>query len=50
MFRLFNLGFAGDIARRLKLVEVSFIPKSEEPKKMEAKTVYEIDVDTGATY
>ncbi|KAH8830892.1 hypothetical protein DL96DRAFT_1707684 [Flagelloscypha sp. PMI_526] len=38
-------GFGGDIAKRLKLVEASFLPKCDEPKKFEAKVVYEIDVD-----
>ncbi|KAH8830891.1 hypothetical protein DL96DRAFT_1668547 [Flagelloscypha sp. PMI_526] len=41
-----DTGFAGDIARRLKLVEASLIPKAEEPKKLEARVVFEIDAET----
>lgn len=42
-------GFAYNVGRRLRLREISFIKKAEEPERMEGRVVVEIVVDKGDT-
>jgi hypothetical protein len=45
----FTDGFGLDIARRLKLTEVSLSPKVDEPSRQEFRTVFETIVEAGAS-
>jgi len=47
IFRKDGKGFAGAIAGRLKVTEVSVVPHPHDPLKMEGKVVTEIDVEEG---
>lgn len=40
--------FASSIGARIELVEISIVPKREDPQAMEARVVAEIDVVPGA--
>lgn len=42
-------GFALSTGRALKLREISFVPKAEEPSRMEGRVVFEIIVDRGSS-
>ena len=39
--------FANTVARRVEVTEMSITPKAEEPKKVEARVVLELDVTGG---
>jgi len=39
--------FGKDIEERMEIVELSIIPKAEEPKKLEGRAVCEVDVTEG---
>ena len=47
LFMLRGKGFADEIGGRLAITEVDIHAKNEEPQKMEAKVVCEIDVEQG---
>lgn len=47
IFRNNGKGFAGAIAGRLKVTEVSVVPHPDDPLKMEGKVITEIDVTEG---
>jgi hypothetical protein len=42
-----GIGFASIVGRRLSVKEISYIPKAEEPRRMECRVTVEITVDNG---
>lgn len=48
IFRKHGKGFAGAIAGRLKVTEVSVVAHTDDPLKAEGKVITEIDVTEGA--
>ena len=40
-------GFETELLSRLRLVEVSILPKAEEPEKLEGRIVFELIADEG---
>jgi acyl-coenzyme A thioesterase 13 len=48
IFRNKGKGFAGKIAGRLRVVDVSVVPNPDDSSKMEARVTTEIDVTPGA--
>lgn len=45
--KLNGYGFAYSVGRRLRLKEISYMKKVEEPERMEGRVVVEIVVDKG---